>query len=135
MLCTRLAVDLLLYLKVDFEAIFAFKYECARRDIERCGHDLYAQYGGFEEVFTRYYRRVADEYILPVEAWSDVVLEKHDCPVRLVALTSGTMASASSAFSVWYSCERCARRQRSPPTIEMFSAVAKLRFSADESAL
>lgn len=69
-------IDMLIYLKVDFDAIFNFKYECAKRDIATCGHDLYEQYGGFDEVFRRYYRRVADEFILPVEGWSDVVLVK-----------------------------------------------------------
>ena len=47
---------------------------------------MYKQYGGFEEVFRRYYRRVADEYILPVETWCDGVIEKdeahHVRPVR-----------------------------------------------------
>ena len=39
---------------------------------------MYEKYGGFDEVFRRYYRRVADEYILPVEEWCDGVLEKDE---------------------------------------------------------
>ena len=36
----------------------------------------YKQYGGFDEVFNRYYKRVAEEFILPVQGVCDLVLEK-----------------------------------------------------------
>ena len=61
-------VDLLVFVQSDFDAIFKQKYECAMRDIADKGYDMYEQYGGFDEVFQRYYRRVADEFILPETA-------------------------------------------------------------------
>lgn len=39
----------------SFAAILcARRYECAKRDIEKCGRDLYQQYGGFDAVFRQY---------------------------------------------------------------------------------
>ena len=58
-------IDLLMYLRVDYDAIFAFKYECARRDIEKCGHDLYKQYGGFDNVFKQYAELAPPAFALP----------------------------------------------------------------------
>ena len=70
-------LDMLVYVKADLEAIFVQKQEAAARGMASAGgHDMYEQYGGFKGVVDTYYRPIAQEHILPVEAWSDVVLVK-----------------------------------------------------------
>ena len=70
-------IDLLAYVRADLEAIFVQKAEAAARGVASAGgHDMYAQHGGFTGVVDTYYRPIAQEYILPVERWSDVVLRK-----------------------------------------------------------
>ena len=70
-------LDLLVYVEADLEAIFVQKQEAAARGVASTGgHDMYAQYGGFKGVVERFYRPIAQEHILPVAGWSDVVLRK-----------------------------------------------------------
>ena len=84
-------IDLLMYLRVDYDAIFAFKYECARRDIEKCGHDLYKQYGGFDNVFKQYVRAARTSLHPPLPF-------PHRIPTSLL-LHTGTIAGWPTSSS------------------------------------
>ena len=69
-------VDTLMFIEVDFNAIIDMKFEAARRGIVDCGVDMYATHGGYAHVLERHYRRMYEEWILPVKNSADVVLQK-----------------------------------------------------------
>ena len=73
--CFNTLVDCLLYMSVD-EAILRHKYEKAKRDIERCGFDMYVKFGGYDNVFERHYKRMYYEWIEPVRHSADLVVHK-----------------------------------------------------------
>lgn len=52
------------------------KYEAAQRGIKDCGKDMYEEHGGYKYVLERHYRRMYNEWILPVKNSADVVLKK-----------------------------------------------------------
>ena len=52
------------------------KYEAAQRGILDSGVDMYKAHGGYEYVLERHYRRMYNEWILPVKNSADVVLKK-----------------------------------------------------------
>lgn len=69
-------VDTLVFIEVDFNAIIDMKFEAAQRGIEDCGVDMYEAHGGYRYVLERHYRRMYDEWILPVKDAADVVIKK-----------------------------------------------------------
>lgn len=69
-------VDTLMFIEVDFNAIIDMKFEAAQRGITDSGVDMYQAHGGYEYVLERHYRRMYDEWILPVKHSADVVITK-----------------------------------------------------------
>ena len=69
-------VDKLIFIEVDFKAIIKMKFEAAQRGIADSGKDMYAKHGGYKYVLERHYRRMYNEWILPVKDCADVVVKK-----------------------------------------------------------
>ena len=77
-------LDTLIFIQIDLDKLlselYAQKKECSIRDRASIGgFDMYDRYGGFDSVFEDYYKRVAVDYIAPVAAKADIVIEKGKC--------------------------------------------------------
>ena len=66
------------------------------------GYNVYEKYGGFDYVFEHYYKKVAHEYISPVAATADLVIEKGENIAIIINAHKQVLPSSNARFLVKY---------------------------------